>query len=163
MYDYRPPRKGRTAHTLILALLCLTAACFVTAARVAPLRVIFQSLGLLLLLPAIQLVTRFIATRYLYRVRVGERGTPDLEIYAYRGGAQMKLVCRVALADITAAAPLTKEKRRAPRGTRRYSYCMDMSPRTALILSVTNADGACEVLLQPDATLAELLTPRPKE
>ena len=41
---------------------------------------------------------------------------------------------------------------------RRYNYCPDIRPEEALILSITNADGDCEIILCPDEKMTEILT-----
>lgn len=150
MYEYRPPRQNVIARVLVLGLLLLAIAFFILSAQLPQLAVPFQALGLLLLLPIIQIVTRYLATRYLYRLVPYESGEVDFEVYAYRGGSRMQLVCRVGLDEITATAPLSDANRRAPRGMRRYNYAPDIRPQSAVVLSITNGDGDCEVLISPD-------------
>ncbi len=158
MYDYLPPRKNIIARVLALGLFCLAAAAFVTSAFIpAPYKTIGQAVGLLLLVPMIQIMSRYIIMRYLYRIAPYEDGNVDLEIYAYRGGSKMQLVCRVGLEEITAATPLTEENRKPAAGMRRYNYCPDIRPEEALILSITNADGDCEIILCPDEKMTEIL------
>jgi hypothetical protein len=158
MYDYQPPRQNAIARLLTVTLFAISAACFVLSSLLPKLAVIPQAVGLVLLVPAIQLITRYVVTRYLYRLCPYEDGNVDLDVYAYRGGDKMQLVCRVGLEEITAVAALTKDNRRPPRGMRRYGYAPDLFPREALVLSITNADGDCEVLLCPDEHIASILT-----
>lgn len=150
MYEYRPARQNVIARVLILGLLLLAVAFFILSAQLPQLAVPFQALGLVLLLPIIQLVTRYLVTRYLYRLVPYESGEVDFEVYSWRGGDRMQLVCRVGLEEITAVTPLSATNRRAPRGMRRYNYAPDMRPTAATVLSITNGDGACEVLICPD-------------
>jgi len=157
MYDYQPPRQNAIARLLTLTLFALAAASFVVSAFVPSLAVIPQAVGLILLVPAIQLVTRYVVTRYLYRICRYEDGNTDLDIYAYRGGARMQLVCRVGLEEITAAAPLSAQNAKPPHGLRRYNYCPDMRPQNALVLSITNGDGDCEIVFCPDEKMTALL------
>lgn len=157
MYEYKPQRTNNRARLLVLGLLALAGVSFVTSAAVPKFPFIFQSLGLLLLLPAIQLLTRFVVTQYLYRIVAFEGGEVDLEIYAYRGGDKMQLVCRVGAEEITALAPLGEGNRKPPHNLRRYNYCMDLAPASATVLSITNGDGDCEVLFSPDAKMLEIL------
>ncbi len=159
-YEYRPWRQNYYVHLLLLGLLSLSAAGFVCSALIpAKFAVIPQAVSVALLLPFIQLVARYLVPQYLYRVRVPEDGGLDLEIFCYRGGHKMQLVCRIALCEITAATPIGPENRRPPKGLKRYAYCMDIFPQKALVLSVKNADGECEVLLTPDEKMSALLTP----
>ena len=158
MYDYLPPRTNKIAHWIVFSLLGLAAASFVVSAFIpSPFHTIAQAVGLLLLVPMIQLMTRYVVTRYLYRISPYEDGNVDLEIYTYRGGAKMQLVCRLGLEEITAATPLTEENRKPTAGMHRYNYCPDIRPEEALILSITNVDGDCEVILCPDEKMAEIL------
>ena len=75
----------------------------------------------------------------------------------YRGGDKMQLICRVGLEEITAVTELSKQNRRAPANIKRYNYAQDLWPARALVLSVSNADGECEVLICPDQRIEELL------
>lgn len=158
MYDHRPSRQNATARIVVLALFAAVAISLFGSTLVSKYPAILQAIGIALLIPIIQLSTRYIFTSYLYRLRPYDDGSTDLEIYSYRGGARMQLVCRVNLAEITAATPLTATNKKPPHGLRRYNYCMDIGPRDALVLSVTNGDGDCEILLVPDGTLADALT-----
>lgn len=155
-YDCRPARQNYGAHLVVLTLFALSGVSFGLSATVSY-PVLLQVLGLIFILPAIQLIARYLATRYLYRLRTYEDGKADLEIFVYRGGAKMQLVCCVGMEEITAIAPLTKENARAPKGRKRYNYAQDLRPRAALVLSVCNRDGACEVLFCPDKGMEKLL------
>lgn len=158
MYDYLPVRKSIAARLLVLGLLLLSVASFMTSSLIpSPYHTILQAVGLLLIIPLIQIMTRFVILRYLYRIAPYEDGNVDLEIYAYRGGNKMQLVCRIGLEEITAAVPLTEANRKPPRSLRRYNYCPDMRPTEALVLSITNADGDCEVMLSPDEKMTAIL------
>lgn len=157
MYDYRPQRQNYMAHLTVLWLFLCSAGCFIASGFVPKLPAILQAVGVLLLVPAIQLIARYMATQYLYRLRSYEDGKRDLEVYSYRGGDKMQLICRVGLEEITAAKPLSTENRRAPKGIKRYNYSPDMCPAKALVLSVTNEDGDCEVMLCPDQHMSEIL------
>ncbi len=149
-YDYRPIRQNYTAHAVVVLLFLLSGASFGCAGFLPLHTVAWQILGLVLLLPAIQLIARYMASRYLYRLHTYEDGNVDLEIFLYRGGDKMQMVCCIALAEITAAQPLTKENARAAKGIKRYNYAQDLRPQKALVLSLSNADGVCEVLFCPD-------------
>lgn len=163
MYEYKPVRSNATAKLAVLLCLAATAAAFVASAQVPKYPSVLQALGLCFLVPAIQITARYLILQYLYRVREGEDGGVDLEVFAYRGGARMQLVCRVGLSEITAAAPLVTANKKAPHGIRRYNYHPDMGPLGGLVLSVTNGDGDCEILLSPDEGLAEILARAAKD
>lgn len=156
MYDYRPNRQNYKAHATVLLLFLCALLLFVGSAFVPGYAVLLQALSLVLLVPAIQLIARYMAVQYLYRLREYEDGNVDLEIYTYRGGNKMQLACRIGMEEITAATPLVDQNRRAPRGMQRFNYCMDLRPQHATVLSVSNADGECELLLTPDQRLSEV-------
>ncbi|MBE6702294.1 MAG: hypothetical protein E7585_02640 [Ruminococcaceae bacterium] len=159
MYEYRPQRKNHIALFLVIGLLLLAAASFVTSAFFeAPARTIIQAVGLIAIVPMLQIAARYLITRYLYRLCPYEDGNTDIEVYAYRGGARMQLVCRVGLEEITAATPLSNANRKSPKGIHRYNYAPDIRPVGGLVLSITNGDGDCEVLLCPDERLTEILS-----
>lgn len=157
MYEYRPPRGNGKARTATALLLLASLIAFAGAALVPLYPFILQSVGLCLLIPVIQITARFLVVQYLYRLREREDGTVDFEVFCYRGGARMQLVCRVALDEIRAAAPLGAANRKALDGKHRYTYHPDMRPDAGLVLSVTNYDGDCEILVAPDAYLTDVL------
>ena len=157
MYEYRPPRKNVIARLLALGLLLLSVLCFFLSAQLPPLATLFQSVGLLVLLPMVQIVARYLVLSHLYRLVPYESGEVDLEIYTYRGGDRMQLVARIGLEEITAVTPLSAANARAPRDMRRYNYAPDIRPQNAAVLSITNGDGDCEILLCPDEKLLQML------
>ena len=156
MYDYRVPRQNAKAKLLALLFLMLTVASFAGSAF-TPYPAILQCVGLACLFPMIQIVARYMVVQYLYRLRPYEDGNVDFEVYAYRGGARMQLVCRVGLEEIVAIAPLCAENKKAPKGIKRYGYQMDIAPKGAVVVSITNGDGDCELLLVPDTYIEETL------
>ena len=157
MYEYRPPRKNVIARLLALGLFLLSVAFFILSAQLSKLATLFQSLGLILLLPTVQILTRYLVLSHLYRLVPYESGEVDLEVYTYRGGDKMQLVARVGLEEITAVTPLTAANARAKRGMRRYNYAPDIRPQDAVVLSITNGDGDCEMLLCPDKRIRDIL------
>ena len=156
MYDYKVISGKPHAKTAVLLLLLLAVLLFVAGGMTEDFRVLLQCLGLCVLFPSVQITARYLVQQYLYRLRSYEDGNVDFEIYTYRGGARMQLVCRVGLEEITAAVPLGAANRKPPRGMRRYAYNPDMRPKSALVLSITNGDGDCEVLVCPDEYLARV-------
>ena len=87
MYDYIPVRKGILARLLALFLFLLSVALLILSMQLGKAAPFVQSAALLLLLPTVQIVTRFIIMRYLYRIAPYESGEVDFEIYSYRGGS----------------------------------------------------------------------------
>ena len=157
MYEYRPQHTNNRARLLVLGLAALAATALIGSAAVPKYPFILQSLGLLLLLPTVQLLTRFVITQYLYRITPYESGEIDLEIFAYRGGNKMQLVCRIGLEEITAVMPLSAQNKKPKNGVCRYNYCPDLAPERASVLSITNTDGDCEILFSPDEGMLEIL------
>lgn len=158
MYEYRPQKGNNTAGKVVFCLFLAAAVCLIGSALVPRYPVILQALGVCLFIPIIQITVRFLLSRYLYRLCTTEDGRTDFEVYLYRGGKQMQLVCRVGLDEITAARELTAENSTPPKGIRRYHYHPDKSPSKGLVLSVTNGDGDCEVLISPDEYLTAVFT-----
>ncbi len=158
MYDYKPQRTNSTAKLAALLCFAITVIAFVGSGLVPKYPSILQCIGLCFLIPVIQITARYLILQYLYRLKETEDGSVDFEIYTYRGGSRMQLVCRVGLSEITAAELLTEANRKAPQGKRRYNYHPDMKPQEGLVLSITNGDGDCELLLAPDAYLTEIFS-----
>jgi hypothetical protein len=157
MYDCRPIRQNYYAHIAVLFFFLSSGALFASSGFVAYGAVTMRCVALALLLPAIQLIAKYMSARYLYRIREYESGEVDLEIYVYRGGDKMQLVSCVKAEEIEKIAPLGMENRKAPKGQKRYGYTPDLSPAKATVLSVTNEEGACEILFCPDAGMLSLL------
>ncbi|MBE6580394.1 MAG: hypothetical protein E7650_02130 [Ruminococcaceae bacterium] len=158
MYELRPTRTSSRAKLLAAALLLLAVASFAASSLVPQYPALLQCLGLVLLIPLIQITARYLVLQYLYRVRPRDDGGVDLEVFTYRGGARMQLVCRVGLKEIVAVSLLDGENAKPPHGTRRYNYHPDMAPRKGLLLFVENGDGKCEILLAYDQALQQMLT-----
>ena len=74
MYDYRPPRRPKKAALLVLILLFASTTALGVSALAPPLPRLWQCVGLLLLIPAIQLVSRYFLLQYLYRLRPNADG-----------------------------------------------------------------------------------------
>ena len=157
IYDCHPKKQNHKVHLILACLVLLSGVSFGISGITALHPVILQVVGLVLLIPAIQLFTRFMVGHYLYRLRRYEDGNVDLEVYLYRGGKRMQLVCRVGLEEITAVTPLCKENKTPKNGLKRYSYVPDLLPDAGTVLSISNGDGECEVLIHPDETLLQLL------
>ena len=156
MYDYKVISGKPRAKTAVLLLLLLAVLLFVASGMLPHFRVLLQCLGLCAFFPCVQITARYLAQQYLYRLRSYDDGNVDFEIYTYRGGARMQLVCRVGLEEITAVTALGEANKKPPRGMRRYAYNPDMRPKSATVLSITNGDGDCEVLICPDEYLARV-------
>lgn len=158
MYDHRPNHQNRVAARVLACLFAISAVALVGAAFLPKYPVILQTVGVCMFVPIIQISVRFVLSKYLYRIKERESGGADLEIYLYRGGAKMQLVCRIGLDEIRAVLPLGKENARPPQGIKRYNYCPDLSPTQATVLSVRNGDGDCELLLYADARMLEIFS-----
>ncbi len=156
-YEYKPGRQNYRAHGIVLALVLLAIGCLIAAGFVPLYSVLVQSLAIILFVPAIYITGKYLLTRYLYRVQTLEDGSVDLDVYAYRGGTKMQLVGRVGLWEITRVVKLDEKNRRPAKGVERYAYCADMSPNDAMVVSITNEDGDCEILLAYDETLYRIL------
>ncbi|MBO7341573.1 MAG: hypothetical protein J6U87_02715 [Clostridia bacterium] len=155
-YDCRPVRQNYGAQLLCVALFACAGVSFVLGG-VMEHAILYQVLGLCFVLPAIQLIARYMASRYLYRLHVQEDGTAQLEIFVWRGGARMQMAFCVGMAQITAITPLGKKNARPPKGCRRHNFAQDLRPQRATVLSLSVQEGACEVLLCPDEGLLRLL------
>lgn len=156
-YEYKPQRQNYKAHGIVLALVLLAIGCLIVAGFMPAYGVLVQSLAIILFVPAIYVTGKYLVTRYLYRVRTLEDGSVDLDVYAYRGGTKMQLVGRVGLWEITRVEKLNDNNRRPVKGMERYSYSADIAPDDAMIVSITNEDGDCELLLAYDETLYRML------
>lgn len=150
MYDYIPNRQNQKARVVVLCLALGAVAAFFGSAYLPAYPAILQAIGLALLVPLIQITGRYLVLHYLYRLRERDDGQVDFEVYSYRGGTRMQLICRVGLDEIVATAPLSAENKRPPAKMRRYSYLPDIAPARATVVSVRNQDGDCELLLAPD-------------
>lgn len=158
MYEFRPQKGNNTAGKAVFCLFVAAGVCLIASAAVPRYPAILQALGVCFFVPIIQITVRYLLSRYLYRLRTDDNGHTDFEVYLYRGGRQMQLVCRIGLEEITAARELTAENKKPAKGMKRYCYHPDMSPTAGLVLSVSNGDGDCEILISPDEYLTALFT-----
>ena len=157
IYDCHPKKENNKAQWALLSLFLLSGASFAISG-VTPLPpVAMQIVGLLFLLPGIQLLSRSLVSHYLYRLREREGGRVDLEVYVFRGGKRMQLVCRIGLSEIVGIAPLDRKKNGVAKGCKRYIYVPDLWPDHGTVLSVSNGDGECEVLIYPDERMLQML------
>ena len=77
MYEYKPQRTNSFALYFIAMLFAAAIASFVASAFLPIASWIPQTVGLLLMVPMIQLITRYMATRYLYRICPYEDGNVE--------------------------------------------------------------------------------------
>ncbi len=159
MYQCRPTHQNALAK-IVAVLLFATSMALLFCSSLPPSSVVvtlMQCVGLALLIPAVQILTRYVVLQYLYRLQSYEDGNTDLEIYTYRGGSKMQLVCRIGVEEITAMAPLSAENKKPTGRMKRYRYLPDLSPAVATVLSITNADGDCELIFCPDERMLAML------
>lgn len=158
-YDCRPVRQNYGAQLLCVTLFACAGVSFALGGMMDH-AILYQVLGLCFVMPAIQLIARYMVSRYLYRLHVQEDGTAQLEIFVWRGGAKMQLVFCADTAQITAITPLTGDNARPPKGCRRHNFAQDLRPQKATVLSVCEGACVCEVLFCPDEGLVRLLRER---
>ncbi len=161
MYEYIPNPKTKKAKILGTALFFVSLGLFLASGiRGLAYRGILQFVAIAMMTAAILIIGRFLTRSYVYRVEKAEDGY-DLIVDELTRSTRTT-VCRLELAKLLRAEPWTKDTK-PPRGTRIYSYCVDIAPDGSYILCF--ADGAyapyekeITLRIQPDERLVEILT-----
>ncbi len=156
MYEYIPTGKRQGMKLLCLGLF-LAAIVLFGASGIKSLQFtgVMQTLSVLLLAITIMLMGRYLLRHYMYRIADDGEGM-DLTIDELSRSGRYT-VCRLALKDLAAAEPATKENK--PHGSVKvYNYCVDMRPNNAWLLTFRDKDQYIYLRLSPDETMAKMLS-----
>ena len=164
MYEYTPTY-ARKKELLTLATLVLLAGVAFVASKQERLLLpaVWQLLCVLFLTAAVYLTVRYLLRSYTYRIAPREDGTlGELDLTVIEQvGRRRDAVCRISLADIEAADPITRENEKRLRAERRgqttFAYYAELAPEHLCLLTVRDREKRVFVLLQTDEKLCSIL------
>ncbi len=171
VYEYRPEKNNTRIFGIMMIMLSLGAAFFVTPLLVpsVPFHWLFQLLGVVAIIAVIYLLTRYVAKSFVYAV-IEDDGSLDFTVTEItNGGRKAITVCRVAIANITDLQVFDlcdgeqklREKEiwaEAHRESRKcYDYCHDIKTTPVCLIALEECGEPLLIKIASDAKLIELL------
>lgn len=170
-YEYIPQKNHTRLNGIIIILIALAAALFMTSIVFPeiPFRWVLQFLGIISLVGVVFIITRYVAKSFVYTVLVNDDGARDLTVCELTNGKKRTTVCRIAISNITEAYLLypersddrikEKELSANARSERRksFDYCHDIKASPVCILLAEECGEPLLIKLSPDDTLFEYL------
>ena len=148
--------KAKTAFTacFFLSFASLLAANAFTQYRWVP-----QLLGMVLLVAAVTLYTKFLSSRYYYEIVHDTEGTP-LFVVNQQIGRRMTTLCRVGLDEIVKVESEGEAERKAhktPAGVRKYVYVPTFLPERTCRIYTSGRHERAEIIVEVSEEIAKLL------
>ena len=165
MYELIPRKSNNKARGVIIILFLATAALFLASELIPNLPFVWipQLLGILFAVPAVYLVSRYVAKSFLYRVESTDRGVDLTVSEASFGGKRRTVVCRIGLSSIKkrillegdgcSLSPFKKEKKPT------YDYRPDLCPSKSILILSDEGGVEVYICLASEEKLFELLAP----
>ena len=170
-YEYVPQKNRNRLNGVIIILICLSAAFFLTPMILSeiPFRWAFQLLGMLCLVAVIYIITRYIAKSFIYSVLRDDDGSLDLTVCELTNGKKRTTVCRIGIDNITETYLLYPEKvedkikekelsaNARAESRKSFDYCHDMNSSPVCLIFAEECGEPLLIKLSPDDTLYEYL------
>lgn len=158
------PSNNKARHLFfILMILAVTAAAIYLT--LTSYRSIAGLACLVLIVGAIYVYNRYMATKYCYGVMIDSAGTP-LFLVSSTVGKRATTLCRVELSSVIGITTLTAEERKnhkTPDGFVRYFYMPTMAPDRVTLVTVSSRYERAEIAIETNDEFAELLKNYVKE
>lgn len=143
-------------------IICMSSAfLFVMLSTVIPLyKGMVSLLGMVLLIGALVLYTKYISPIYYYDIMIDSGNTPLL-VVRQRIGKRESTLCRIALYEIVKIDSEDAKKRRAhktPAGFIKYNYSPTLCPDRTYRLTTMSGYEKSEIILEISDDYAELLS-----
>ena len=171
VYEYRPEKNNTRIFGIMMIMLSLGAAFFVTPLLVpsVPFHWLFQLLGVVAIIAVIYLLTRYVAKSFVYAV-IEDNGSLDFTVTEItNGGRKAITVCRVAIANITELQVFDLrdgeqklcEKEiwaEAHRESRKcYDYCHDIKTTPVCLIALEECGEPLLIKIAAEDRLCSLL------
>ena len=171
VYEYRPEKNNTRIFGIMMIMLSLGAAFFVTPLLVpsVPFHWLFQLLGVVAIIAVIYLLTRYVAKSFVYAV-IEDDGSLDFTVTEItNGGRKAITVCRVAIANITELHVFDmndpehklREKEiwaEAHRESRKcYDYCHDIKTTPVCLIALEECGEPLLIKIAAEDRLCSLL------
>lgn len=150
--------KNRASLYVFLTLMTLGAFVFVFSSSLDSYRGVVRLVALAFFVGALFVYTKFVSPEYYYDITLSD-GEPLLLVRQLIG-KRSTVSCRIALSDIVKVELTDKAERsshKTPDGYLKYNYTVTMLADNAVRLTVSSAYEKCEILLEGDRDMAELL------
>ena len=172
VYEYRPEKNNTRIFGIMMIMLSLGAAFFVTPLLVpsVPFHWLFQLLGVVAIIAVIYLLTRYVAKSFVYAV-IEDDGQLDFTVTELtNGGRKAITVCRVAIANITELQVFDLrdgeqklcEKEiwaEAHRESRKcYDYCHDIKTTPVCLIALEECGEPLLIKIAAEDRLCSLLS-----
>ena len=149
-FAVRPTPKNQNARTLFFGLLGAAAIAIISSYILNSYKGIVQLGGLILLVAAVMIYTRYVGSVYSYEVALDSEGTP-IFIVCQLSGKRRTALCRVDLADIVAIQTLTAAEYRTYKpeaGMKRYNYTPTLNPPEVHLMQVRSYREKADVFVE---------------
>lgn len=157
MYEHIPKRTNNKAFIATFVLFAGAAAMFifsVTFTEIKPMWPI-QLAGVIMLIPAVMLVTRYITRSFMYKTEATDRGT-DFTVTEI-AGKRRTVVCRIALASITESRVVLRGKDEKKPKARIFDYRPDLLPDKSILIRSNEGGEDIYIFLAYDEALLSIL------
>ena len=165
MYSFTPKKTNNIATVLVATLFLAAAVVFLFPAifRNMPYTGFLQAAGLVLIIAALAVMSRYHFKYFTYVVRENGEGQPDLDVVEAQGKRRYT-VCRVALGNIESVQLMNdgnrEELRKKCKGRKKFAYVCDIAPTEQVYVFVTECGDPLVLILAYDETLVNLITPK---
>ena len=149
-FAVRPTPKNQNARTLFFGLLGAAAIAIAASYILTSYKGIVQLGGLILLVAAVMIYTRYVGSVYSYEVATDSEGAP-IFIVCQLSGKRRTALCRVDLADIVDIKTLTAAEYRAYKpeaGMKRYNYTPTLNPPVVHLMQVRSYREKADVFVE---------------
>lgn len=161
MYEYEQIKRptGYVARGIAISLFLVAAAAVVTSLTRQAYRSLFQLAAMLCLTAAAFLTVSFVLRTYLFRTELRESGEYDLVIVQLRGNRRTVNVRLSLTRQATGFSDDPAEVRRARSdpSLKRYVYCNDLCPQDLSVLLARDGDEEIAVFFQPDGRMKQVI------
>ena len=157
-FSMRIKPKNRAGMIIFLSAMTVGAFLFVYSSSLDSYRGVVGLAALTFFVAALFVYTKYIAPEYFYDITLSD-GEPLL-LVRQLVGRRGTVMCRIALADITKIDFTDKGWRsthKTPDGYKKYNYTVTIGVQNAVLLTVNSRHENCEILLEGESELSELL------
>lgn len=124
-----------------------------------------QLCGMLLLVAAITLYTKFLSSKYFYEITFDTEGTPLLVVNQVIG-KRMTTLCRVGLYEVVKVESESAEERKNHKtsaGVRKYTYVPTLFPERTCRVYTSGRHERAEVVIEVSDEIAALISDYARE
>ena len=124
-----------------------------------------QLLGMVLLVAAVTLYTKFLSSKYYYEIVKDTEGTP-LFVVSQLIGKRMTALCRIALYEVVKIECETAEERKnhkTPAGVKKYNYVPTLFPDRVCRICTSGRHERAEIVIEVSDEIANMLSEYAKE